>query len=93
MLIGCDACKPHRFGLAWGMAKTLQVRGVPEQVHATLRARAATAGVALSEYVLRELIALAERPTVGEVLRRAEERAETVPVDDIVAAVRSGRDR
>jgi antitoxin FitA len=75
------------------MAKTLQVRDVPDEVHATLRARAAAAGLALSEYVLRELVAVAERPTVAEVLRRAQERAGSVAIDDIVAAVRSGRDR
>jgi hypothetical protein len=75
------------------MAKTLQVRDVPERVHATLRARAAEAGMALSEYLLRELTALAERPTVVEVLRRAQTRSGAVDVDDIVDVVRSGRDR
>jgi antitoxin FitA len=75
------------------MAKTLQVRDVPENIHATLRARAAEAGMALSEYVLRELTALAERPTVIEVLRRAGQRSGIVDLDDIVDAVRSGRDR
>lgn len=75
------------------MAKTLQVRGMPEQVHATLRARAAAAGLSLSEYVLRELINLAERPTVEEVMAQAQRRSATVPVDDIVDAVRAGRDR
>lgn len=76
-----------------GMAKTLQVRDMPDQVHATLRARAAAAGMALSEYVLRELTAIAARPTIAEVLHRAEQRSGTVPVEDVVAAVRSGRDR
>lgn len=75
------------------MAKTLQVRDVPERVHATLQARAAEAGLALSEYLLRELTALAERPTLIEVLRRAETRSGAVDVDDIVSAVRTGRDR
>lgn len=75
------------------MAKNLQVRGVPERVHATLRARAAASGLSLSEYVLRELTRLAEQPTVEEVMARAERRSDTVPVDDIVDAVRSGRDR
>lgn len=66
---------------------------MPEPVHATLRARAAAAGMALSEYVLRELIAIAERPTVAEVLDRAAQRSETVDLEDVVAAVRAGRDR
>jgi antitoxin FitA len=75
------------------MAKTLQVRDVPDRVHATLRARAAEAGLALSEYVLRELAALTDRPTVTEVLRRAESRSGGAEIGDIVDAVRSGRDR
>lgn len=75
------------------MGKTLQVRDVPDDVHATLRARAAAAGVSLSEYALRELVEVAGRPEVSDVLRRAAERSGGVRRDDIVAAVREGRDR
>lgn len=74
------------------MARTLQVRDVPDDVHTTLRARAAAAGMSLSEYVLQQLVEVASRPEVSDVLRRAGERSGGAAPGDIVAAVRSGRD-
>src|SRR2546423_4909064 len=44
------------------MARTIQVRDVPDDVHRTLRARAAAAGVSLSDYLRREMVRLAEPP-------------------------------
>ena len=73
--------------------KTIQVRNVPDGVHATLRARAAGAGVSLSDYALAELQRAAERPPVSDVLRRATSRAGGAAAADIVAAVRAGRDQ
>jgi antitoxin FitA len=75
------------------MAKTIQVRDVPEEVHRTLRVRAAAAGKSLSDYVLDELIRLADRPPVADILARGSTRQGGASVDKIVAAVRSGRDR
>jgi plasmid stability protein len=75
------------------MAKTIQVRNVPDSVHRTLRTRAAGAGVSLSDYVLDELVRVSERPPVADVLARAGSRRGGVPVETIVEAVRSGRDR
>ncbi len=75
------------------MTKTLQVRDLPDDVHARLRSRAAAAGISLSEYVLRELVEVARRPEVSDVLRRADERSGGASVQDMVAAVRQGRDR
>ena len=37
------------------MGKTIQVRDVPEEIHAELRSRAAAAGTSLSDYLLEEL--------------------------------------
>ncbi|HLI61451.1 MAG TPA: hypothetical protein VKV21_17480 [Solirubrobacteraceae bacterium] len=73
--------------------KTLQIRNVPDAVHATLRARAAGAGVSLSDYALAELERVASRPAVSDVLRRAGSRAGGTSTPEIVAAVRAGRDR
>ena len=73
--------------------KTIQVRGVPDAVHRVLRTRAAAAGVSLSDFALEELERVAERPPVAEVLRRAGSRAGGARSDEIVSAVRSGRDR
>jgi hypothetical protein len=73
--------------------KTIQVRNVPDQVHRTLRARAATSGVSLSDYALGELERAARRPPIADLLVRASERAGGASGEAIVAAVRAGRDR
>ncbi len=51
------------------MAKTIQVRNVPDAVHRTLTKRAAAAGLSLSDYVARELLAVANRDANVEALR------------------------
>lgn len=79
--------------LSWAAVRTIQIRNVPDAVHATLRTRAAAAGVSLSDYALAELERIAERPAVSDVLRRAGSRAGGAATIDIVAAVRAGRDR
>jgi antitoxin FitA len=73
--------------------KTIQVRNVPDDVHRVLRTRAAAAGVSLSDFALGELARVAERPPVEELLARARARAGGAQSDEIVAAVRAGRDR
>jgi plasmid stability protein len=73
--------------------KTIQIRNVPDRTHRELRTRAAAAGMSLSDYALAELERVAARPPVAEVLRRASARPGGPSIDEIVAAVRSGRDR
>jgi antitoxin FitA len=41
----------------------IQIRNVPDDVHRTLKARAATRGTSLSEYVLTEITRVARTPT------------------------------
>lgn len=43
------------------VSKVVQVRNVPDEVHAVLTRRAAAAGVSLSDYVLRQLELVAAR--------------------------------
>ena len=49
---------------------TMQIRNVLEDVHRELKARAALAGMSLSEYLLLELRRSLDRPTRAELLRR-----------------------
>lgn len=49
---------------------TIQIKHVPEETHAILRARAARAHQSLQEYVLSKLIADAERPSIDEWVAR-----------------------
>ncbi len=60
--------------------KMIQIRHVPEKVHATLKARASKAGTSLSEYLIGELERIAGLPTREEMLERLK-RLEPVEVD------------
>lgn len=74
------------------MSKTIQVRDVPDDVHEQLRVRAARAGVSLSEYLRREVSALARRPTLEEFFARVGARGETsVSTDEILEAIHAER--
>jgi antitoxin FitA len=57
------------------MAKPIQVRNVPDILHGKLKARAASEGLSLSEYLLREMELVAERPTMKELVVRIASRS------------------
>jgi plasmid stability protein len=48
----------------------IQIRHVPESLHRKLKARAAQEGEPLSDYPLREIQHIAERPTMEEIMER-----------------------
>jgi antitoxin FitA len=56
------------------MSKIIQLRNVPDALHRTLKARAAMAGMSLSDYVLAEIREFAERPTLAEFRERLHRR-------------------
>ena len=49
--------------------KAIQIRDVPDDVHAVLRVRAAKAGMSMSEYLRSELVSMAAKPTMDELSR------------------------
>ena len=59
---------------AKSMAGMIQVRNVPETLHRGLKARAATMGMSLSDYLLGELEEIAGRPTLVEFSERLKKR-------------------
>ncbi len=69
----------------------VQVRNVPDELHRTLKARAAMAGMSLSEYLLRELRQVAERPSREELGRRLAQRSPVRLSESTVAALESER--
>ena len=73
------------------MGRNIQIRDVPDEVHRVLATRAASAGMSLTAYLRAELTRVAERPPVADVLARAAARHGGARIDDIVDAVRSGR--
>jgi len=48
------------------MSKMIQIRNVPDALHRKLKARAAMAGMSLSDYLLSEIRKSAEVPTLAE---------------------------
>jgi antitoxin FitA len=59
------------------MAKTIQVRDVPDDVHQRLTARAAEERRSLSELIRNEIVQIAQRPTMSEMLARLSSRPQT----------------
>ena len=61
------------------MAKMIQIRNVPDDVHRTLKVRAASEGLSLSDYIKRDLEDLAKQATLEDVFVRARARAQGRP--------------
>ena len=72
---------------------SIQIKDVPDDVHAVLRRRAAAAGQSLQEYLLARLREDAQTPTLAEVLDRVEHRSGgKVGFKTAARAVRADRD-
>lgn len=52
------------------MTKMIQIRNVPDELHRTLKIRAAQTGMSLSDYLLAEIERVAEKPTLSELMDR-----------------------
>lgn len=74
------------------MSTMIQIRNVPNELHRRLKARAALAGMTLSDYLLKEIRAAAERPTLEELRARLECRPAVTPSVPPAQAVRTERD-
>ncbi len=70
----------------------MQIRNVPEKVHRELKARAARAGMTLSDYLMDVIRRAAERPEPELLLRRVRERAPVYPSESPADALRAERD-
>jgi plasmid stability protein len=74
------------------MSVMIQIRNVPDALHRRLKVRAALAGMSLSDYLLREVRSVAERPTLDDLRARLAKRATVTPDVSPADAVRSERD-
>jgi plasmid stability protein len=70
----------------------IQVRDVPETIHATLKARAAREGMSLSDFIKRELQRDAERPSMEEWLQRTRETRPVATKRTAADVIREMRD-
>jgi antitoxin FitA len=85
------ACSRHVLHVLH-MSKMIQIRHVPDALHRRLRARAALAGMSLSDYLRLELEAAAERLTPGELRERLASLEPAKVRERPSAAVRAERD-
>jgi antitoxin FitA len=74
------------------MAKLVQIREVPDEVHATLKSRAVLSGVSLSEYLRTVLEREAARPTPEELSARIRARGTPAQLEASEVTVRRVRD-
>jgi hypothetical protein len=71
----------------------IQIRNVPDEIHGQLKARAALEGMTLSDYLLREVRRVVERPSLPEIRSRLRGRKRVRPRVAPAKAVRAERDR
>jgi antitoxin FitA len=75
------------------MTRMVQVKGVPEGVHRTLKARAALRGQTLSDYLRGEMERLAARPSPEELLALIDRDAPEALGDSAAPDVQRSRER
>lgn len=74
------------------MSKMIQLRNVPDALHRTLKARAAMAGMSLSDYLLAEIKEIESRPTLAEFEERLRTRKPVSAQLDTTRVLREERD-
>jgi hypothetical protein len=74
------------------MAMTILLHHIPEALHRELEARAALAGLSLSDFLVRELRKLAEQPMPEEMLQRLSQREPYTAKLSPTAVLREERD-
>lgn len=79
------ACYCHAVG-------TLQVKNLPEELHAALAARAKSEGVTMSEFVKRTLHKELSRPSMAEWVERRRAHAGPLRHIDTLAALDAARE-
>lgn len=70
----------------------IQIRNVPQDLHRKLKARAATAGMSLSDYLLAEIRRVAEQPTLEELMARIKRRRPVELTVNPADLIREGRE-
>ena len=86
-------CDAHATNIGH-MSKMIQLRNVPDSLHRQLKARAALAGMALSDFLIREVRKIAEYPTPEEMRERLSHRESyrgRISPTDIVRSERDSR--
>jgi hypothetical protein len=71
----------------------IQIRNVPDDLHRSLKVRAAREGRTLSDLLLSELPRIADKPAPGDLLERIRARTAVAgpPAADLIRAEREAR--
>lgn len=69
----------------------IQIRNVPEEMHAELKARATQAGMSLSDFLKRELSYILERKSLAEVFADMEPYRVDLSTEDLLDAIDEAR--
>jgi len=69
----------------------IQLRHVPDALHKRLKVRAAQEGMALSDFLIREVRKVAERPSPGEMAERLKSLEPVLLPETPAEAVRAER--
>jgi antitoxin FitA len=76
------------------MSKVIQVRDVPDDIHALLVKQAKAKGMSLNQFILREYQQIADRGRNAEIFRRAAARpGRRLTTEQIVGTLREDRGR
>lgn len=74
------------------MAKMLQVRNLPDEVHARLKERAAAQRMSLSDYVAQELTRLVRYRNNDEIIALARRKTFPISREELVEGIRKDRE-
>jgi hypothetical protein len=81
-----------------GPVVSIQIKHVPDDVHAVLKRRAAAARQSLQEYLLDKLVAEATQPTMKEIFDEIREEIDRegagpeIPTEVILQSIREARE-
>ncbi len=75
------------------MGTMIQIRNVPDELHRTLKMRAAAEGMSLSDFLKRDLEVIARRSSIAEIEERVAARGRSgLRTATVLAALREVRD-
>jgi len=70
----------------------IQIRNVPDRLHRELKARAARAGMSLSDFLLKQIATVAETPALEDVFERIHQLGPVALSESPAEAVRAERE-
>jgi hypothetical protein len=70
----------------------IQIRNVPDEIHRALKIQSAEEGMTLSDFLLKEVTDIVNRPTIESIISTIKSRERVILSEDSVQAVRREHD-